>query len=200
MFLSRYSLGIMDLRKLRLDSNAYAVHRMIYGMFENDRNGDAQRSSGILYADKGIVDNRRLFLILSNREPLDIECGRLLTKEIPDRFYAYDQYRFQVAVNPVVRGQETGRRTVIKDREAACNWFLAKSERSGFAVAEETLTLQGIEVDKMEKSSEMCFYISRFLFSGVMTVSDREKFVKTATKGMGHAKAYGCGLLELQPM
>lgn len=48
------------------------------------------------------------------------------------------------------------------------------------------------------KADELRF--SSVDFNGELTVADATAFTATLTRGVGHAKAFGCGLLLVKPL
>lgn len=42
--------------------------------------------------------------------------------------------------------------------------------------------------------------IARATLTGALTVTDREAFVRAACQGIGRARAFGCGLLQIVPL
>ena len=41
--------------------------------------------------------------------------------------------------------------------------------------------------------------INKVMYEGILTVTDRDRFIGALTQGIGRAKAYGCGMLTIIP-
>ncbi len=77
-------------------------------------------------------------------------------------------------------------------REACGAWLRSRASRLGFEVDEKSLAVDGYQ-QRSEKDSRLCF--STVDFSGELTVIDPSAFAIALRDGIGHAKAFGCGLL-----
>lgn len=77
-------------------------------------------------------------------------------------------------------------------REACGAWLRSRASRLGFGVNEESLAVDGYQ-QRSEKDSQLRF--STVDFSGELTVSDPSAFTMALRDGIGHAKAFGCGLM-----
>ena len=77
-------------------------------------------------------------------------------------------------------------------RETCGAWLKSRAERLGFEVDEESLAIDSYE-QHSEKNDRLRF--STVDFSGELTVADPAAFDVALRDGIGHAKAFGCGLL-----
>lgn len=190
------SLGIGD---------PYSLHRAVYSLYEDVRTEQEKKSSvssGFLYADQGGDDKGRKILMLSNRKPAESinGYGQVLTKEIPPRFLESPRYRFSTIVNPTRRSALTARLVPIKDREEIERWFADRAIRDwGFEASQESSFVERVNVLQFQKNNRQITVMQAHV-QGVLTVTDREKFVKSFTEGIGRGRAYGCGLLQLTPI
>ena len=73
MFASRYRLSPHDAKALRV-TDTYSLHRVVYGLFDDVREGDREKGSGILFVDMGGGKYGRQLLILSDRQPREQSC------------------------------------------------------------------------------------------------------------------------------
>lgn len=78
-------------------------------------------------------------------------------------------------------------------------WLLARAQRCGFTLAEDTFDVVHTEWKRFRKSGggghEVILRTATF--EGLLTVSDSERFKRALLSGIGRAKAYGCGLLTV---
>lgn len=217
MIASELLLTRDDMKKLSV-TDAYSVHRVVYDLFSDIRSNvekHASNSSGILYADKGIVSaknlelNVRRILIVSNRAPGEPKYGTLNSKPIPNDFLGYKRYAFEVIINPSKRDRKTGKTvalregTIAETRLAIETWFIAKAPESwGFSVNQKNFQIQEIGVQRLCKSRDSDVLVTqhRAILKGELVVSDAEKFARSFKLGIGRGRAFGFGLLQIAPL
>ena len=177
MFASRYRLSPHDAKALRI-SDTYSLHRVVYGLFDDVRGGDREKGSGILFADMGGDKYGRHLLILSDRQPREPEYGEFVrTEPIPEAFFGFSAYRFEIVINPVKRDSRSKKRMPLRSREQ-----VAEINADVFWKGEQKVTLGKARV------------------TGTLTVVDKERFTQSVCRGIGHGKAFGCGLLQVAPI
>lgn len=194
-----------DIRMLKI-TDPYSVHRTVYSLFENIRREEDLNSSvtsGILYADKGGDFDGRRILVVANRPP-DIArlggCGVLEIKQITDAFLSHDRYRFKIMLNPTRRDSKSRKLMPIKDRTEILDWFTIKAEKSGFALVRENFSLDAIEVLNFAAKERREITLNTATISGILHVVDAANFKKSFAEGIGRARAFGCGLLQIVPI
>ena len=144
--------------------------------------------------------------------------------------YAGDQLAFELHANPVVTVKSAqgkaarhdvvmqAKTLLLKERQLAhwadwttpdrpsmpelvqqsCQaWMLARCERLGITLDGDALSVDGYEQHR-GKRGELRF--STVDFSGRMTVVDPAALHSALMSGVGHAKAFGCGLLLIRPI
>lgn len=84
------------------------------------------------------------------------------------------------------------------------NWLERKSESCGFRLVVNSDTdaaCKKVQVDayQQHRFGKKDIQFSTVDFSGVLEVTDTELFQKRLVEGIGHAKAFGCGLLLVRP-
>ncbi len=205
LYASILELDRKAVKELRI-TDPYSLHRVVYSLFPDIRNGDEKRtgrSSGIVFVDQGGDFFVRKILILSNRLPASCVkpgCGNVQTREIPSRFLGYDRYRFKVVVNPCIRRSATRKLEPVRGRQAVGRWFCERSERNwGFIVLREYLQVDSMDVLQFAGKSKHLITISRAVIQGVLKVTDKERFRQSFAAGLGRGRAFGCGLLQIVP-
>ena len=194
---SQYLLSLQDCKALRI-TDTYSLHRVVYSLFPDVREG-GEGPSGILFADKGAFKGLRRILIVSDREPLAPEYGTLERRELKPAFLDFPQYRFECVLNPVRKNADTGRREAVRGREAVAEWFVRKAPSCGFELDESSLQVADISVDCFDKGGHRVT-LGKARITGILTVTDKERFVHSVAHGIGHGKAFGCGLLQISPL
>ena len=165
------------------------------------------------------------FYVVSKRAPrLMNDAWLVQTREYVPRAATGTHWRFQLRANPVVTISSDGksaRHDVVMQRkkillaergltrwqewrghdkpalyelvsDCCGQWLLARGPRSGFEIATESLLVESY-AQHSEKRGRLRF--STVDFSGELRVTDPEAFSATLCAGIGHAKAFGCGLL-----
>lgn len=199
IFVSQYLLSLMDCKSMRI-TDTYSLHRVVYDLFENIRQDkDYHKSSGILFVDKGTLRGMRRLLIVSNREPLNPKFGILEKRELKPSFLDFSSYRFECVLNPVRRDAKTKRREAVRGREAVANWFIKKAASCGFMLDQSALQVADIFVDRFKKDGFQVT-LSKARITGILNVTDKTLFTKSVRYGIGHGKAFGCGLLQIVPL
>lgn len=77
---------------------------------------------------------------------------------------------------------------------------LCRAERAGFRVEVGTLACDGYRQHRLPRRGERPISFSTLDLAGVLEVIDPERLRQTLRVGMGHGKAFGCGLLLLKPL
>lgn len=214
MIASALHLDRQAIKRLKI-KDEYSLHRVVYSLFEDIRSSEQKQtgvSSGILYADKGGDKTHRKILMLSNRQPNIPEQGEISSKKIADNFLDYQSYRFEVVVNPSFRDNKTRKIMGLPKpddkeknksafrRKQLSEWFIEKSEKNwGFITSPEYLEIHEIEFKQFKKGNYDIKQVQAKVL-GRLTVTDKEKFIKSFQQGIGRGKAFGCGLLQIVPL
>ena len=188
-------------------TDPYSLHRVVYSLYQDlrtDTEKQASTASGILYADQGGDFNGRRVLLLANRRPadsIDGQYGQVESRPIPADFLDHAHYRFKVIVNPT-RRENTSRKLVpVKTRESIGQWFVERAQQSwGFEVSSEHLQVDRIEVLRFNDKNNHPVTIGQAHVQGQLRVTNRDQFRQSFIKGIGRARAFGCGLLQIVPL
>jgi len=183
-------------------SDAYVWHQVLWSAFPGK---DGQRRQFLFRVD----DKHQRFrvMLLSPDRPIVPEWGTWETKEVAASFLSYRHYRFQLRANPTVKRvvrdkdgnkKKNGRRIGIYDEAGLGSWLDGKAEQSGFLVKECEIAppMESCFVNKNGHRGKH----NSVDFQGILEVIDREVFVGAFHHGIGPAKAFGFGLLMLQPV
>lgn len=184
------ALGLKDL---------YGIHKVVYSLFpkQNDKTRD------FLFADKGGDWNFRQVLILSECTPATPEFGEIVSKKIPESFLKWDDYGFEVVVNPTERNGPSKTTKPIRGVENLRAWFLQKTPAWGFEVMPNSLQISNMGVQTFNKIKEGATFSHTHgsaKFIGRLKVIDRQVFVASFKQGIGRAKGFGFGLLQIVPI
>lgn len=184
----------------------YSLHRVVYSLYPDIRSSVDKKqslSSGILYADQGGDYRGRKILMLADRQPaknVDGQYGEVNSKHIPSGFLDHKSYHFKVIVNPVRRDSVSRKLVPIRGRDTTAEWFAERATSSwGFHVEPTTVQIDRIDVQRFKNKEQQLVTIGQAHVQGILKVSDPEKFRASFTKGIGRARTYGCGLLQIVP-
>ena len=195
MIASALRLSRADCKALEI-KDAYSLHRVVYSLFPEQ---DGQHRD-FLYADNGGDWNCRRILILSERSPETPEFGEIESKEIPESFLRWDNYGFEVIVNPTQRNGPSKKTTPIKGRENLHKWFVEKAPAWGFDVEPDSLQVSKIGVVSFGRDKDIKQTHGTATFIGKLKVTHREAFINSFKHGIGRAKGFGFGLLQIVPI
>jgi CRISPR system Cascade subunit CasE len=193
-------------KSLRI-TDPYSLHRVVYSLYDDVRTPEqksASETSGILFADQGGDFSGRRILLLADRSPadsIDGLYGQVQSKAIPDDFLSHACYRFKVIVNPTRRDSASKKLVPVKGREAIGLWFTERASESwGFKVIPEHLQIDKVEVLRFKDKNQNPVTICQAHVQGQFSVTDHELFRRSFSQGIGRARAFGCGLLQIIPM
>lgn len=131
-------------------------------------------------------------------------------KPLLSRLEAGQRWAFRLTANPVFSGYKQGRDwtdtkplahiTVEQQRQ----WLLDRAVRAGFRIADDghgeaALRVVGRSTLRFTKAGHRVV-VGTATFEGTLEVADPAVLATTLSRGLGRAKAYGCGLLTLAPL
>lgn len=224
MYLTRFQLNPARRGTRRLLSSAQALHAAVESSFPEGQVGEGGRRLWRLEKR-----NQSIWLYIQSPSRPDLahlveQAGWPTTSAWQTR--SMDEFLlsirdgstwgFRLTANPTRSGRPEGggetRRfghvTVAQQTE----WLLRRSGANGFAVPQRTDPEgNGTPLVELTDREQVSFAhgkdsrsprvtLTRATFTGVLTVLDAEKLRSAMVRGIGPAKAYGCGLLTLAPV
>lgn len=199
-YVSRVRVGKGEAARLHL-SDPYVWHQQLWRAFPG-KDGELRK---FLFR---IDDRREAFrvLVLSPEPPVVPDWGRWEVRKVAEGFLSHDQYIFQVRANPTIKHvvrdaagerKKNGRRTGIYDSEKLRAWIGRKALQSGIEILDCSAgpPIHSYFVKERRRGKHIAVD-----FQGALRVKDRAAFEKTFHTGIGPAKAFGFGLLILQPV
>ena len=194
MIATTLTLSRADCKALQI-KDIYGLHKTVYSLFPSKKG----KTRDFLFADKGGNFHGRKILILSRRYPVPPDFGRINSKEVPGSFLEFDYYGFEVVLNPTRRDTETGKIVAVRGRENLMEWFAEKAPRFGFSVFSESLQVNHAGVLTYNKNGSTRTH-NTATFVGKLKVINRQAFIKSFEEGIGRAKGFGFGLLQIIPI
>lgn len=206
MIASVLHLDRRAVKALRI-TDPYSLHRVVYSLYpdvRSDTDKSQSRASGILYADQGGDRHGRKILMLADRQPaqrVEEHYGEVHCKPLPDGFLDHAHYRFKVIVNPTRRDGASRKLIAVRGRDAIADWFSERSTSSwGFSIDRAQLQVDRIDVLQFADKHQRRVTIAQAHIRGLLHVGDPEQFQRSFVRGIGRARAYGCGLLQIVPV
>ena len=193
LYLTKIEVSLNEAARNRI-RDAYSWHRMLWQAFPG---ASGQRRDFLFRVDNQGAAFR--VLLLSGRRPDPPHWGSWQTKPVAESFLEHRAYRFQLRANPTMRRASDKRRLAIYHQERLRKWMARKAESSGFAIVDGSLAV-GAPIDQyFIRNGRRGKHVS-VEFSGALEVSQRPLFRQAFARGIGSAKAFGFGLLMLQPI
>ena len=203
-----------------------ALHCLIYGSFgaekapkpfliQTERTDSLGRGSVLAYT---ALEATELRALAQKHQTLAMESvmppETFKTAATPARWKPRTKLRFSVRVRPTQRGKwpEKGRRAErdiylegaeeIPRGELYCQWVAGMMEKQGGAYpVAETLAMTQFAIRKVRRQKTSGYSLGPdATVSGALEVKDPERFRELLAIGIGRHRAYGYGMILLQPL
>jgi len=186
--------------------DSYAWHKRIWEAFPGQP--EADRNFLTRLDDTG---NGFRLLILSEQPPTRPDwcpSDQWQSKTVSDAFYQHRVYQFSLVANPtkklVIRDDQgerkkNGRRIALSTREDLVDWMERKGAQHGFSIDLDTLKVIPRPRQQFLKNGKSGNHTATE-FTGRLNVQDLQAFQEAALQGIGSAKAFGFGMLCLNPI
>lgn len=192
MIASILKLQRRDMKGLGNDFDEYGIHKLVYNLFPGEKRN-------FLFLDKGGRYDERTILIISLDKPVESNWRQLQSKVIPEHFLDHEIYAFEVRMNPVKRRSENRKAVPITGEYDLKSWFLQKQEAWGIEILPDKLEVFDTGLQKFNKG-EHSIYHNKATFRGILKVKNKNLFKGSFRSGLGRGKAFGFGLLQLEPL
>jgi CRISPR system Cascade subunit CasE len=199
---------------------AYGEHQWLWRFFPATKGSPRD----FLFRRSDLGDMPR-FYVLSKRAPERAgPAWNVQSREYAPRLKKGDQLQFELRANPVVtvaRDGKSKRHDVVMQekrrllemrgyarwdawlsedrpgiydiaRETCAKWLSERGKRLGFEVDQESLS---VEAYQQHRGKQEMLRFSTVDFAGRLTVVAPDALANALFHGIGHAKAFGCGLL-----
>jgi len=221
VYLSRVFLDTTRMETIRALSSPQIIHGAVEAAVETDDRGSEQGQRRLLWRIDYLTDKCSLLLLSEAPPNLSLLVHQFgfpgvhegETKSylpLLDRLREGQRWRFRLRANPVrssfkEKDEETGRGKVFAHvtPEQQKQWLIRKSATCGFSLEPDEFDVIHSEWKKFSKNQTGGRHqvtLRTVTFEGILTVVDPVLFRQTLIKGIGRAKAYGCGLMTIMPM
>ncbi|MFG1614093.1 type I-E CRISPR-associated protein Cas6/Cse3/CasE [Nonomuraea wenchangensis] len=226
MFLTRFRFNTARLGARRLLSSPQRLHAAIMFAFAEPPSQDGEDARVLWRVDRDSRAETYLYLTSPAKPDLTHlveeagwpETGRWQTHDyepLLSRLTKGDVWAFRLTANPVhsIRrtAEEPTKVTAHVGRQHQMNWLLQRQEKAGFVVLEkpaehrlhheldqyELVVRDRRQLDFTKAGQRKPVTLVTVTFDGWLQVTDPDALRQTLTRGLGRAKAYGCGLMTL---
>lgn len=185
--------------------NPYELHRVLWKLFPEDRNAGRD----FLFRVERSGQQMAEVLVQSHREPIQqgSQDVRLLgSKPYPLTLRPEQRLHFLLLANPIKTINDEGGRLNKEGAIKKCRVPLIRDEDLKAWLVRKLDGLAMIEAVEIEKRPALNFRkssekrvgkVQPVSFRGVLSVVDPDALADAITRGIGSAKAFGCGLLSL---
>jgi CRISPR system Cascade subunit CasE len=189
--------------------NQYELHRSLMSAFPQQINREA---AALLYRLESSRDPLRTgipILVQSITEPdwrtLETRadylfCSPVLKKVISTSQMMQGTFRFTLRANPTRRNSQSRKLIPIQHEEQLIDWIKQKGSQNGFSMVDESLLIRKappLLIHKPEDGKSLHIQIQATDFSGLLQITDSQKFIQAWQAGIGRGKSFGCGMLSL---
>ena len=207
-------------------SGPYAEHQWLWKLFAAPEGTPRD----FLYRRRDVDGLPRFYLLSQRPPQLRHEAWRVQTTVYEPTVQAGDRLRFELRANPTIShkgAKHSKRHDVVMDakrqllaarglqrwgdwkdgadkpshydlvQQHCTAWLERRAEANGFEIDGDALCVEGYEQHEHKRGALRYTSVD---FSGELTVTDASAFNAVLRKGLGHAKAFGCGLVLVRPI
>lgn len=174
------------------------VHQMLLDCFDSKR-----EKYSVLYKKYFAMNNGipvQMLLVYSDVEPVpseDIEVLKSMAVEPEKAICNGRALKFTMTVAPTVHRGD--RHVCIRNYNDRCEWVKKQLGKYGAEIFSTSLVEGKKEsIAFSHKYDQTPGVITAYQYTGILRVTDAEKFISLFKNGLGRGKAYGCGLIQLQ--
>lgn len=214
MFLTRFRINTNRRGARKLLTSPQAMHAAVLGGFPG--HVPAEEGSRVLWRRDGSGHDQQLYIVSPDKPDLTHlveQAGWPTTETWQTRDYAEflsslrsgQRWAFRLTANPThnvrLPHQKDTRRVGHVTVEQQRQWLLRRSGRAGFQATtgtsgEPDLTVHDRHTYTFQRGNGQVT-LRVVTYDGQLEVTDPDALRAALTAGIGHAKAYGCGLLTL---
>ncbi|MBO4208860.1 type I-E CRISPR-associated protein Cas6/Cse3/CasE [Micromonospora echinofusca] len=219
MYLTRFQINPARRNARKLLSSPQAMHAAVRAAFAAPEDYERDGTRTLWRLDSSPTATVHLYLVSPGRPDLTHlveQAGWPTTETWVTRDYdgllgslrPGQQWAFRLTANPTHSGRktadakETQRFGYLREPEQIA-WLTNRTARHGFTLATQHDGLPNLRLHRRQthtfKRGTGTVTLTTAIYDGILHVTDTDAFRRALTGGIGHAKAYGCGLLTLAP-
>lgn len=208
MYLSRVRMDISHrgVRNALRDCNE--LHRDLMSAFpKTQAEGSARACEHLLFR---VIERRNeISLLMTSDSMPDVdrlrERGYILTPDCIREISALKEVfrpgmflRFELLAFPSKKsnfGTRNSRRVFLREEKERVDWLVRQGEKYGFRICEQQE--DAVQTRIGGRKQEMHIHYEAVRFTGILQVTDTERFWEGYRHGVGPGKAYGLGMLTV---
>lgn len=219
MFLTRFQINPARRGARRLLSSPQVLHAAVRAGFAAPEDHERDGARTLWRLDAPTPTTVHLYIVSPGRPDLTHlveQAGWPTTESWVTRDYGPlldglrpgQEWAFRLTANPSHSGRktadakETQRFGYLREEEQV-GWLTGRAARLGFTVASQQDGRPNVRLHRRQtysfKRGLGTVTLTTATYDGVLRIGDADTFRRALTRGIGHAKAYGCGLLTLAP-
>lgn len=221
MFLTRFQINPARRNARKLLSSPHAMHAAVRAAFPVAEDYERAAARTLWRLDTPATATVHLYIVSPGRPDLThlIEQAGWPTSDeawvtrdydgLLDSLRVGQDWAFRLTANPTHSGRktaeakETQRFGYLREPEQV-QWLTSRSERHGFVVATQHDGRPNLRLHRRQTQSFKrgmgTVTLATATYDGLLQVTDAAAFRRALVSGIGHAKAYGCGLLTIAPI
>lgn len=212
----------------RVATGPYQVHTMIWDLFadSDDRDRDflyrididhgkprifvVSAREPIYTGGVWLVETKPYKPVIAEGQHLafSLRANPVRTKTIPEATgQKKKRFRHDVVMDAKTRLREEHGKDMdlppLSDivQQEGFRWLSSRGDLLGFSVEEGNVRAEGYrKMNFLQGKKNRSVSISIIDFTGLLTVNDHDRFIKTLGTGIGPAKGFGCGLMLIKPV
>ncbi len=193
LYLSQFRIGRKEQLKYRL-ANVYELHKLLWQCFP----GRAEAKRDFLFRSDNDGSDLKLLMLSAESPKQCLWAEWDGVKEFEPDFPDGALYWFRLRANPTVRISANRKLRALTSREDLDAWLTRKGERCGFALRSEA-EYSACRLERFFRSSDAPpVQLNIVEIGGVLAVTDSTAFGEVFRRGIGRARAFGCGMLLLK--
>ncbi|MER7461155.1 type I-E CRISPR-associated protein Cas6/Cse3/CasE [Micromonospora sp. NPDC126480] len=220
MFLTRFQINPARRRARKLLSSPHAMHAAVRAAFPTAEDYERPGSRTLWRLDTPAAATVFLYIVSPGRPDLThlVKQAGWPTQEeawVSRRYdglltslHAGQEWAFRLTANPTHSGRktadakETQRFGYLREPEQI-EWLARRARRHGFTVSHQQDGRPNLRLHQRQthtfRRGMGTVTLTTATYDGILQITNADAFRHTLISGIGHAKAYGCGLLTLAP-
>jgi CRISPR system Cascade subunit CasE len=220
MFLTRFQINPARRNARKLLSSPHAMHAAVRTAFAVAEDYERAGTRTLWRLDTPATATVHLYIVSPGRPDLThlVEQAGWPTTDtwvtrdydgLLDSLRPGQQWAFRLTANPAHNGRktpdvkETQRFGHLREPEQV-EWLTSRAVRHGFTLASQYDGRPNLRLHRRQtqtfKRGMSTVTLTTATYDGILHIADADAFRHALTGGIGHAKAYGCGLLTLAPV
>ncbi|WP_326557198.1 type I-E CRISPR-associated protein Cas6/Cse3/CasE [Micromonospora sp. NBC_01796] len=217
MFLTRFQINPARRGARKVLSSPQAMHAAVRAAFAAPEDYEREGTRTLWRLDAPTPATVHLYLLSPGKPDLTHlveQAGWPTTETWVTRDYdsllssldAGQDWAFRLTANPSHNGRktadakETQRFGYLREQEQVA-WLANRVARHGFTLITQRDGLPNLRLHHRQtqtfKRGMAQVTLTTVTYDGILQISDANAFRQALTRGIGHAKAYGCGLITL---